>query len=122
MTRAVGPRAIDILGARGPFALKMSGYEDRPGQLQMAQAVERAMADGGILLCEAGTGTGKTLAYLVPALLSGAKVVVSTATKTLQDQIVTKDIPLVAEHLAFEPEVALVKGLGNYLCRRRFAE
>lgn len=122
MTRAVGPRAIDILGSRGPFALKMPGYEDRAGQLQMAQSVERAMADGGILLCEAGTGTGKTLAYLVPALLSGLKVVVSTATKTLQDQIVTKDIPLVAEHLAFEPEVALVKGLGNYLCMRRFSE
>ncbi len=121
-SRAVGPRAIDILGPRGPFALKMSGYEDRPGQLQMAQSVERAMADGGILLCEAGTGTGKTLAYLVPALLSGLKVVVSTATKTLQDQIVTKDIPLVAEHLAFEPQVALVKGLGNYLCKRRFGE
>jgi ATP-dependent DNA helicase DinG len=122
MTRAVGPRAIDILGPRGPFALKMSGYEDRAGQLQMAQAVERVIAGGGILLCEAGTGTGKTLAYLVPALLSGAKVVVSTATKTLQDQIVTRDIPLVAEHLAFEPEVALVKGLGNYLCKRRFGE
>lgn len=121
-SRAVGPRAIDILGPRGPFARSMSGYEDRPGQLEMAQAVERVMADGGILLCEAGTGTGKTLAYLVPALLSGMKVVVSTATKTLQDQIVTKDIPLVSQHLHFEPEVALVKGLGNYLCKRRFGE
>ena len=100
----------------------MSGYEDRPGQVQMAQAVERTLDAGGVLLCEAGTGTGKTLAYLVPALLSGLKVVVSTATKTLQDQIITHDLPLLAQHLQFEPEVALVKGLGNYLCKRRFNE
>lgn len=116
------PRAIDLLGNRGPFALKMDGYEEREGQLQMAAAVERTLANGGVLLCEAGTGTGKTLAYLVPALLSGAKVVVSTATKTLQDQILSKDIPLLAENLGFDPEVALVKGLGNYLCKRRFGE
>ncbi|MEZ4298190.1 MAG: ATP-dependent DNA helicase [Polyangiaceae bacterium] len=123
MDRAAGaPRAIDLLGPRGPFSRTMSGYEDRPGQLQMAQAVERALDEGRILLCEAGTGTGKTLAYLVPALLSGLKVVISTATKTLQDQIVTKDLPLLAEHLGFEPEVALVKGLGNYLCIRRYNE
>ncbi len=122
MSRAVGPRAIDLLGPSGPFARTMPGYEDRPGQLAMAQAVERALGDGRILLCEAGTGTGKTLAYLVPALLSGLKVVVSTATKTLQDQIMTKDLPLAAEHLGFMPEVALVKGLGNYLCKRRLNE
>jgi ATP-dependent DNA helicase DinG len=116
------PRAIDLLGRNGPFARAMAGYEDRPGQLAMAQAVERALGEGRVLLCEAGTGTGKTLAYLVPALLSGMKVVISTATKTLQDQIVTKDLPLVAEHLQVMPEVALVKGLGNYLCKRRFHE
>jgi ATP-dependent DNA helicase DinG len=121
-SRAAGTRAIDLLGPAGPFARTMTGYEDRPGQLAMAQAVERALDGGRILLCEAGTGTGKTLAYLVPALLSGLKVVVSTATKTLQDQIVSKDLPLVAQHLGFEPEVALVKGLGNYLCKRRFEE
>lgn len=116
------PRAIDLLGPTGPFARTMSGYEDRPGQLQMAQSVERALDRGRILLCEAGTGTGKTLAYLVPALLSGLKVVVSTATKTLQDQIMAKDLPLIAQHLGYEPEVALLKGLGNYLCKRRFEE
>jgi ATP-dependent DNA helicase DinG len=119
---AVKARAVDLLGPSGPFARKMSGYEERPGQLAMAVAVERALDRGNILLCEAGTGTGKTLAYLVPALLSGLKVVVSTATKTLQDQIMTKDLPLVAQHLHFEPEVALVKGLGNYLCKRRYNE
>ncbi len=118
----------------------MAGYEDRPGQLAMARAVEHALGHGRILLCEAGTGTGKTLAYLIPALLSGLKVVISTATKTLQDQIMTKDLPLAAEHLGFGagtdepssrgnkngshgmPQVALVKGLGNYLCKRRFGE
>src|SRR5262245_18812835 len=107
--------AAHLLGPEGPFARAMPAYEDRPGQVAMAQAVERALEGGRILLCEAGTGTGKTLAYLVPALLSGQKVVVSTATKTLQDQIMARDLPLAAEVLCFEPEVALVKGLGNYL-------
>jgi len=88
----------------------------------MAQAIERKLDQGGVLLCEAGTGTGKTLAYLVPALLSGMKVVISTATKTLQDQILTNDLPLIAKHLQFEPEVVVMKGLGNYLCKRRFNE
>lgn len=88
----------------------------------MAEAVERALAEAHVLICEAGTGTGKTLAYLVPAILSGQRVVISTATKALQEQIVDKDIPLIARHLGLRPRVALVKGLGNYLCLRRFAE
>lgn len=88
----------------------------------MAEAVERALEDAHVLVCEAGTGTGKTLAYLVPAILSGQRVVVSTATKALQEQIVDKDLPLIARHLGLRPRVALVKGLGNYLCLRRFSE
>ena len=88
----------------------------------MADAVERALEDRRVLLCEAGTGTGKTFAYLVPALLSGLKVIVSTATKALQEQIVFKDVPLIAEHLGLAGDVALAKGLGNYVCRRRFEE
>jgi ATP-dependent DNA helicase DinG len=88
----------------------------------MANAVERALADGRVLLCEAGTGTGKTLAYLVPAVLSGKKVVVSTATRALQEQIYFKDLPLVAKAVGREPRAALVKGLSNYLCKRRFDE
>ncbi|XXX81132.1 ATP-dependent DNA helicase [Sorangium sp. So ce134] len=115
-------RAASLLGPSGPFASGLPGYEDREGQLAMASAVERAIAEDRILLCEAGTGTGKTLAYLVPAILSGRKVVVSTATKALEDQIYTKDLPLVAEHLRLDPRAALVKGLGNYLCLRRFNE
>src|SRR5829696_307079 len=111
-----------LLGPGGPLSRAFPGYEEREGQLAMADAVERALADDRILLCEAGTGTGKTLAYLVPALLSGRKVVVSTATKALQEQIFTKDLPLIAEHLGLTPEAALGKGLGNYLCLRRYNE
>jgi ATP-dependent DNA helicase DinG len=88
----------------------------------MANAVERALGDGRVLLCEAGTGTGKTLAYLVPAVLSGKKVIVSTATRALQEQIFFKDLPLVAKAIGREPRAALVKGLSNYLCKRRLAE
>lgn len=88
----------------------------------MAEAVERALGEERLVLCEAGTGTGKTLAYLLPALLSGKKVVVSTATRALQEQIFFKDVPLVARAFGLEPRVALMKGVGNYLCRRRFEE
>src|SRR4051794_9551256 len=76
-----------LLGPGGPLARVFPGYEEREGQLAMADAIERALAEDRILLCEAGTGTGKTLAYLVPAILSGLKVVVSTATKALEEQI-----------------------------------
>jgi ATP-dependent DNA helicase DinG len=88
----------------------------------MAQAVERALAESRVLLCEAGTGTGKTLAYLVPAVLSGRKVIISTATRALQEQIYFKDLPLVAKALGREPRAALVKGLANYVCKRRLSE
>ncbi len=115
-------RARRLLGPEGPLARAFPEYEERSGQLDMADAVEEALADERTLLVEAGTGTGKTLAYLVPALLSGKKVVVSTATKALQEQIFTKDLPLVFEHLGIRADVALGKGLGNYLCLRRFNE
>lgn len=115
-------RAADLLGPTGPLAQRLEGYEQRAGQLSMADAVERALADDQILLCEAGTGTGKTLAYLVPALLSGRRVVVSTASKALQEQIAYKDLPLIEEHLGLEVGAVLLKGLSNYLCLRRFGE
>jgi ATP-dependent DNA helicase DinG len=111
-----------LLGPGGPLAQAFPGYEEREGQLAMADAVERALRESRTLICEAGTGTGKTLAYLVPAIQSGLKVVVSTATKALQEQILVKDLPLVAEHLGLDPRAALGKGLGNYLCLRRFDE
>jgi ATP-dependent DNA helicase DinG len=98
----------------------------REGQVSMAEAVEDALEKERHLLVEAGTGTGKTLAYLVPAVLSGRKVVVSTATRALQEQIVVKDLPLLTEALAAHgvaaPRVALMKGLANYVCLRRLAE
>src|SRR5262249_20846080 len=91
-------------------------------QLELARAVDRALLRDGVLLAEAGTGTGKTLAYLVPALLSGKKVVISTGTRTLQDQILEHDLPLLERTLGFLPEVACMKGLNNYLCLRRYDE
>src|SRR5262245_21442464 len=118
-------RARDVIGPRSPLSELLVGYEDRPGQLEMAEAVESALADARPLFVEAGTGTGKTLAYLVPAILSGQKVVVSTATKALQEQIYTKDLPLVRDLLAARGvsfRAALMKGLPNYLCKRRFDE
>lgn len=116
------PRARDLLGPDGPLAKAFERYEDRPQQLAMADAVERAISLDQTLLCEAGTGTGKTLAYLVPAILSGRKIVISTATKALEDQIFTSDLPLIAEHLRLDPQATLVKGLSNYLCLRRYNE
>ncbi|MCC6213469.1 MAG: ATP-dependent DNA helicase [Polyangiaceae bacterium] len=88
----------------------------------MALAVERALRVEHVLLCEAGTGTGKTFAYLVPALLSGKKVIVSTATRALQDQIYQRDLPALVRALGVDAPVALMKGLGNYVCRRRLGE
>jgi ATP-dependent DNA helicase DinG len=118
-------RVRDVLGPESRLRGLLPGYQCRPGQLAMAEAVERALEHDRPLFVEAGTGTGKTLAYLVPALLSGRKVVVSTATKALQEQIFTKDLPLVAKVLAphgITFRAALMKGLSNYVCRRRFEE
>ncbi len=102
----------------------MAGYESRPSQLEMASAVERCLSSEGVLLIEAGTGTGKTLAYLVPALLEAGRkrVVISTATRALQDQIFHKDLPLALGVLGLGLDVALMKGLPNYVCRRRHEE
>ncbi len=114
--------SAQLLGPDGPFAAKYVHYEPRATQIEMATAVERAIQEERILLCEAGTGTGKTLAYLLPALLSGKKVIVSTATRALQEQIVGHDLPWITDALGFEPRIAVMKGLSNYICRRRLAE
>ena len=100
------------------------GGEDRPGQRAMAEAVGRAIDEQRHLVVGAGTGTGKSLAYLVPAVLSGRSVVVATATRALQDQLATKDLPLVAEALGASRtvEFAVLKGRSNYLCRQRATE
>ncbi len=109
-----------LLGPGGALARSLAGYEHRPSQLEVARAVERAFHERSFLLAEAGTGTGKTLAYLVPAVLSGRRVVVSTATKNLQEQIFFKDIPLLCDHLKLPFGAAYLKGRSNYLCAHRF--
>jgi len=110
----------EIFGPSGLLAQKINFYEHRPEQGQMAAAVSRALSREHFLVVEAGTGTGKTLAYLIPAVLSGKRVVVSTGTKTLQEQIFFKDVPLVQKKLGYSFKAAFMKGRGNYLCRRRF--
>lgn len=109
----------DILGADGPLARHLPGFAPRPAQLRMAEAVADALAGRRALIVEAGTGTGKTFAYLLPALLSGTRVLVSTGTRTLQDQLFSKDVPLVAGALGAPARIALLKGRANYLCNER---
>ncbi len=106
-----------VFGPGGRLAQVLPGYEARAGQADLAAAVESALAGGRHLLAEAGTGTGKSLAYLIPALESGQRVVVSTATKALQEQLLTKDVPLAAAALGREVRVVVLKGRQNYLCR-----
>ena len=112
----------DVLGPQGRLAAALPGYEHRTDQLEMARAVERAIVDRGYLVAEAGTGTGKTLAYLVPAILSGRRVIISTATKTLQEQIWEKDIPLLRDACGLEFHAAYLKGRSNYYCLARGEE
>jgi ATP-dependent DNA helicase DinG len=109
----------DIFGADGPLARALPGYAYRPEQAQMAAAVGAALAQLTPLIVEAGTGTGKTFAYLVPALLSGRSVIISTGTRTLQDQLFRRDVPLLAQALGMPVKFALLKGRANYLCRHR---
>lgn len=113
--------ARERLDRNGPLAKVLPGYEPREEQLRMADAVEHALREGTPLLVEAGTGTGKSLAYLVPAAESSQRVVISTATKALGEQLVEKDIPTI-RRLGLHPDVTLVKGLSNYVCRRRLEE
>lgn len=96
--------------------------EQRAGQIEMAEAVARSIVEGNHLVVEAGTGTGKTFAYLVPCIISGRRVVVATATKTLQDQLATKDLPFLAEHLDQPFTFAVLKGRSNYICLQRVRE
>src|SRR5262245_12269059 len=105
-----------VFSPEGPLAKAVAGFRARPFQLEMAEAVAEAIASNSVLVAEAGTGTGKTYAYLVPALLSGGKVIVSTGTKNLQDQLYDRDIPTVRRALNAPVTVALLKGRANYVC------
>jgi ATP-dependent DNA helicase DinG len=114
--------ATSLLGEDGPFASLLDNYRVRESQLQMAARIEQAISDKEILIAESGTGTGKTLAYLIPAMLSEKKVLVSTGTRHLQDQLYKHDLPLVRRALEIPATMALLKGRSNYLCRQRLEQ
>jgi ATP-dependent DNA helicase DinG len=109
----------DIFGPGGQLERSHPGYEFRSSQLEMARVADEAFHKKQHVVIEAGTGTGKTLAYLIPAIRSGRKVVVSTATKSLQEQIFQKDVPFLQKHFAPNLKVALMKGRANFLCRQK---
>jgi len=109
----------EIFGEDGPLAASIQGFAMRMEQIEMALEVDRALRSCGRLIVEAGTGTGKTFAYLVPALLSGRRVIVSTGTRNLQDQLFHRDLPTVARAIGRPCRVALLKGRANYLCLHR---
>jgi len=110
------------LAAGGAFSEAIPGFNPRPAQQSFAESVARLIDSGGVLVAESGTGTGKTFAYLVPALLSGRQVVVSTGTRHLQDQLFLRDLPMVRKVLGIAPDVALLKGRANYLCVYRLKQ
>jgi len=113
-------RALELaFAADGALASTVKGFTLRPQQVEMARAIHDAMTRTGVLVAEAGTGTGKTFAYLVPALLAGGKVIISTGTKTLQDQLFDRDLPAVRAALAAGASAALLKGRANYVCLYR---
>ena len=115
-------RVSETLSGHGVLAQAVAGFQPRAGQTDMAMAVTQTLEQGGQLVVEAGTGVGKTYAYLVPVLLSGQRALVSTATKALQDQLFSRDIPRLVEVLGLPIRVALLKGRSNYLCLHRMEQ
>ncbi|MFO0217018.1 MAG: ATP-dependent DNA helicase, partial [Burkholderiales bacterium] len=105
-----------LFGPKGPLAARIADFRHRDSQIEMAEKIEATINRAGVLVAEAGTGTGKTFAYLVPALRSGGKVIISTGTKTLQDQLFHRDIPTVIKALGIPVTTALLKGRANYVC------
>src|SRR6266516_942823 len=118
-TKAPTGGARQFFSKHGTLSKWHPNYEFRRGQVEMAEAVEAALTDRRHLIVEAGTGTGKTLAYLVPALLSGKRVVVSTGTKNLQEQLFFKDVPFLQQHFPRPLKVCYMKGRNNYACRQK---
>jgi ATP-dependent DNA helicase DinG len=111
----------EAFGPDSQLSRRVREFRPRPGQVAMAQAIARTLEGGGVLVVEAGTGVGKTFAYLIPALLSGDRVILSTATKTLQDQLFGRDLPLLVDALGLAVRTALLKGRGSYVCLHRLA-
>ena len=110
-----------ILGDDGPIASHLSGFAPRQEQQHLAEAIHESLETGHPLVGEAGTGTGKTFAYLVPAILSGKRIIISTGTRHLQDQLFANDLPLVKRSLGVSVQTSLLKGRANYLCKHRLA-
>lgn len=110
----------ELFAPGGALSRALDGFEARPGQVQMAQSIERGILEGMHTIVEAGTGVGKSLAYLIPAVRSGKKIVLSTGTIALQEQLVKKDIPLVERALGHPLRVTLLKGRGHYLCKQKY--
>lgn len=108
-----------VFGSDGPLAATLPHFRPRGGQLALARAIDQCLDDGSDLVAEAATGTGKTLAYLVPVLLRGVRTIVSTGTLNLQDQLYRRDLPLTLRALGLERRIALLKGRSNYLCPQR---
>jgi len=109
----------NFFGSTGPLSEVLDQYQIRDDQVNMALAVNEAIQTNSSLIVEAGTGIGKTFAYLVPALSNGKKVVISTATKNLQDQLFLKDLPIIRNALKIPVEVSVLKGRANYICQLR---
>jgi ATP-dependent DNA helicase DinG len=119
-SRPLTSRVDEVFDPEGPLATALDDFEPRQGQRAFARAVAETFDRGGMLVAEAGTGTGKTLAYLVPAALAGRRVLISTGTRTLQDQVFYKDVPALARALGRPIRAAYMKGRTNYLCLHRF--
>jgi len=117
-----GADSAQLLDSGGPFESVLPGFAPREEQLQLAAAIEKAITSGGTLVAEAGTGIGKTLSYLVPVLKGSERTIISTGTKTLQDQLYFRDLPLVKKALGSTLKTALLKGRGNYLCLYRMEQ
>jgi ATP-dependent DNA helicase DinG len=116
-------KLAEIFGDGGALAAVITGYLPRAAQIEMAEKIASAIESQQNLIAEAGTGTGKTFAYLIPAILSGKKVIVSTGTKNLQDQLFNKDLPLIRKAISRHPfKASLLKGRANYLCTYRMEQ
>ena len=114
-------QADELLGSDGPFAETLNGFMPRQGQQDLSAAIENVLQQKKTLVAEAGTGIGKTFAYLVPVLTSGKKTLISTGTRHLQDQLFHSDLPIVMKSLGYSVSTALLKGRSNYLCTHRLA-
>ena len=119
---SLGEMSAEVLSANGQLAQQLEGFTYRPSQQQLASEIALAIEDRAVLIAEAGTGTGKTYAYLVPALLSGKRVIISTGTKALQDQLYHRDLPRIKKALTAPVHTALLKGRANYLCLYRMEQ